>query len=112
VVNDDNKPYLARDVPYHKWLWWRMSFIPIMVVALIIFLLSNFFGDPTDVWISEGELDPRAKIIVSLQDRQIHLPNCEGIEGIVEKMQYGIAFGKGFELCGECLFESDEYRGE
>ena len=112
VVNDDNKPYLARDVPYHKWVWWRVSIIPVVVAGLIVLFASNIFFDPADVWLKEGELDPRAKITVSLQDRLIHLPNCEIIEGIVEKMRYGIVFGKGYKLCGECLSESDEYDRE
>ena len=100
--------YLSKKVNVWIWLLVRIVISIVIIVLLSVFHIFDFFCASSVPRLSNCELDPNAKVIVTLNDNTGHIPGCVEITVPTETMRYGAAIGDGIKPCQVCINEDNE----
>ena len=100
--------FFSKKVNVWLWLFGRIAIVIVIIAFLFFFQVFDFFCQTSVPRFSDGDLDPTANVIVTLNDNICHLSGCIEIKGPTETMKYGAAIGKGIKPCPVCIYEDDE----
>ena len=108
MQTEENKSYFRKKGKSHEWVL-GVFFLNLVGGGLFLFLqIVNLSCDSAQPEVNPDDVSPHSRITVSLVDHTIHIRGCDFIRGTTERMKYGAAIGKDYQVCEHCFVESAE----